>query len=193
MKTNPLNQSFLSKYELHREDAVLLVIDIQEKLVPAMDGGQAVIERTAVLLQSADALELPVLVTEQYPRGLGATVKSLQALLPAQAQVFEKVSFDACTTQVLEALKKSGRSKVIIAGMETHVCVFQTVRRLLSEGYDVFLAQDAVCSRRSENRSNALLLIREMGAVVSNSETIVFDLLKVAGTPLFKQVSAFIK
>lgn len=181
------------KYELNQTDAFLLVVDIQEKLVPAMSGKDAVINNTGILLQAAGLMGISAAFTEQYPRGLGHTLESLIAKRPDKARVFEKISFDACTPEVLQEIRSSGKSQIILAGMETHVCVYQTIRRLLAEGYKVFLPEDAVCSRQQANKDNALQQIRDMGAVVTNTETILFDLLKVAGSPLFKQISALIK
>jgi nicotinamidase-related amidase len=93
----------------------------------------------------------------------------------------------------MQEIRSSGKKQIIITGMETHVCVYQTIRRLIAEGFSVFLPQDAVSSRQPANKENALQQIRDMGAVVSNTETLLFDLLKTAGTPLFKQISALIK
>lgn len=182
-----------SKFFLKREDAVLLIIDVQEKLAPAMTDATRVISQSAALLQGAVLMNLPVMFTEQYPRGLGRTIEQIRQHLPADAVISEKISFDACTQEISQALKSSNRRQVIIAGMETHVCVYQTVRRLLNDGYDVFLAADAISSRRQDNRDNAIESMRQMGAVISNVETLLFDLLQEAGTPLFKQVSALIK
>ena len=181
------------KYFLKKKDALLLVIDIQEKLVPAIYGGEEVAAKTSILVQSAQLMNIPVLLTEQYPKGLGATVDSISKVLAKDSVISEKMSFSACTEEVTEILKQSGRKQIIIAGIETHVCVYQTVRQLLVEGYQVFLAEDAVGSRRIENKQNALEQMRDMGAVVSNTETMLFDLLEIAGTPLFKQVSKLIK
>jgi nicotinamidase-related amidase len=186
----------MDRFTLSQEDAVLLVIDIQERLVPAIFEQASILEKTLVLVQSAVALSIPVLLTEQYPRGLGATVPAISDLLAEQlpdAQRFEKLTFNACTPEFSVALAATGRKKVIVTGMETHVCVFQTVRQLLAEGYQVFIARDAVSSRTSQNRENGMALMDKMGAVISNMETILFDLLKVAGTPEFKQLSRLIK
>lgn len=182
-----------NKYFLKREDAVLLIIDIQERLVPAMNDSIGTVRRAASLLQSSVLMKLPVMVTEQYPRGLGRTVGQIRQHLLTEVVISEKISFDAYTDEIRQALISSGRKQVIVSGMETHVCVYQTVRRLLNEGYDVFLAADATSSRRQDNHENAVESMRQMGAVISNTETILFDLLQEAGTPLFKQVSALIK
>jgi nicotinamidase-related amidase len=187
------NGKIESKYFIERESAVLLIIDIQTRLVPAIADHEQIVHQSSVLLQTANLMELPVLATEQYPRGLGSTVEEIKQDLPEKVVVSEKISFDACTDEIRQALLASGRKQVIICGMETHVCVYQTVRRLLADGYEVFVAADAVGSRTVANKENALAMFRQMGAVVSNTETLIFDLLQVAGTPLFKQVSALIK
>lgn len=183
-------------FTVSQDDTVLLVIDIQERLAPVIHDQAQVVDKTVILAQAAAEMNLPVLLTEQYPRGLGATLPAISRVLSERlpvAQRFEKLAFSACTPEVLAALAATGRRKVIITGMETHVCVFQTTRQLLAEGYRVFIASDAVSSRTPENRANGLALMAAMGAVISNTETLVFDLLKVSGTPLFKTVSKLIK
>ncbi|HWQ41264.1 MAG TPA: hydrolase [Desulfosporosinus sp.] len=182
----------MNKYVLIREEAVLLVIDIQDRLVPAMKYGEQVIRNTNILIPLAKKLGIPILATEQYPKGLGKTVSELSVNLE-EALTYEKVSFSGCTREVTSALKKLGRKKIIITGMETHVCVFQTVRDLLAQGYQVFVVRDAVCSRTKENYLNGLSLMLSMGAVVTDTETVFFDLMMEAGTPLFKEFSKLIK
>ena len=178
------------------DDTVLLVIDVQEKLAPAIFEQEQVVAKTSTLVQAAIAMELPIIVTEQYPRGLGPTVSVVSdwfSQAPTLCGVFEKTVFSACTPDVMSALASSGRKKVILAGMETHVCVFQSVRALQAAGYQCFLARDAVSSRTAANRENGFALIAACGGVISNVETLLFDLLKVSGTPLFKQISKLIK
>lgn len=182
----------MDKYTLNRDEAALLIIDIQERLVPAMLNGEAVIRNNCILLEAADAFAMPVLLTEQYPRGLGGTVAEISEKI-GESPVFEKISYTALIPEVLNHLEGLGRKKIIVTGMETHVCVFQTVRDLLEKGYQVFLASDAVASRTKSNYKNGLALMSQMGAVVTNTETIVFDLLKQAGTPEFKRMSKLIK
>ncbi len=182
----------MDKYVLLKEEALLFVIDIQEKLVPAMKYGEQVIRNTNKLITITRKLDIPIIATEQYPKGLGKTVRELNQNLDASS-VYEKVSFSGYTREVNSALETLGRNKVIIAGMETHVCVFQTVRSLLARDYQVFVAGDAVCSRTKENWLNGLSLMSSMGAVITNTETIFFDLMKEAGTPLFKELSPLIK
>ena len=186
----------MDQFTLNQEDTILLIIDVQDRLTPAIYDQASIISRTIVLLQAAAEMNMPVLLTEQYPRGLGATVTAIRELLAEHlpdAQNFEKLTFSACTPEFNAALAATGRKKVIIAGMETHVCVFQTTRQLLADGYQVFIARDAVSSRTQENRENGLQLMSAMGAIISNTETILLDLQKVAGTPQFKQISKLIK
>lgn len=182
----------MDKFTLNREDTLLLIIDIQERLAPAVRKEREVIENNRILIETANTFNMPVVVTEQYPKGLGATVEEIKEKLQ-DARIFEKVSFTACTGEVMEAIEGYGRKKIIITGMETHVCVLQTARDLLDRGYQVFLVVDGVSSRTKENYKNSLELMRDMGALISNTETIVFDLLKKAGTAEFKALSKLIK
>ena len=182
----------MNKFTLDKDNCVLMVIDIQEKLVPAMQKVHKVIKNTRTLIATAKEFNIPIITTEQYPKGLGKTVTELQSLVDPN-YLFEKVSFTAYTPQVKGLLQSLNKKKIIIVGMETHVCVFQTIRDLLTDGYEVFLACDAVCSRKKTNYKNAISLISNMGAVVTNTETIIFDLLKEAGTPEFKALSKLIK
>lgn len=182
----------MDKYTLNRENTLLLIIDIQERLAPVVRQEKEVIENNKILIKTANTLNIPIIVTEQYPKGLGPTVREVKDSLQ-DAKIFEKISFTACTEEVMESLEGHGRKKIIITGMETHVCVFQTARDLLDKGYQVFLVADGVSSRTKENYKNSLELMRDMGALISNTETIVFDLLKKAGTPEFKALSKLIK
>jgi len=182
----------MDKYVLNREEAILLIIDIQEKLVPAMSCNDKVINNTKILIAGANQMDIPIIYTEQYPKGLGRTIEELEVEIE-NGQLFEKNSFTAFTNEVRDALKSNGKKKVIIAGMETHVCVYQTVRDLLASCYEVFVIKDAVASRTEMNYLNGLDLMASMGAVITNTETVIFDLLKISGTPEFKILSKMIK
>ncbi|KGK91325.1 hydrolase [Desulfosporosinus sp. HMP52] len=182
----------MNKYVLNEAEVVLLVIDIQEKLVPVMKYGEKVIQNTNTLISVAKKLGIPILATEQYPKGLGKTVSELSSQLEGSL-TYEKMTFSGWTSEVTSALKGLGRKKILITGTETHVCVFQTVRDLLANGYQVFVVGDAVCSRTKGNYLNGLSLMSSMGAVVTNTETVFFDLIKQSGTPLFKELSRLIK
>ncbi|KLU58688.1 isochorismatase family protein [Peptococcaceae bacterium CEB3] len=182
----------MDKYTLHYEDAVLMVVDIQERLLPAMTYGERVIEKTNILIKIAGRMKMPIVFTEEYPKGLGKTADAVVGNL-AGATYVEKLTFSAYTPELIAYLGSQGRREVIVTGMETHVCVFQTVRDLLGQGYRVFAVADALCSRTKENYRNGLALMRDMGAVVTNTESVFFDLMKIAGTPGFKELSKLIK
>ena len=174
--------------------AALLVVDVQERLAAAMPPGdlERLLKYTLALIGAARELGIPVLATEQYPRGLGPTLPALRAQLPAPP--IEKMAFScAADPGFAAALAATGRRQVVIAGMETHVCVFQTARDLAAQGYEVQVCGDAVASRIEEHRRIGLDLCREAGAVVSTAETAIFDLLHLAGTPQFKKVAPLLK
>ena len=181
----------MDKFILEKNDTVLLIVDIQERLTKAMKYEDEAIKGTNILIEAANLMDIPILVTEQYPKGLGRTTEELKNL--EKAKFFEKTLFTACIDGLVEELKTLGRKKVIVVGMETHVCVYQTVRDLVSLGYYPFLAQDAVSSRSKSNTKNGLKLIDDVGGVVTNVETILFDLMKDAKVEEFKAISALIK
>ena len=179
---------------LDRANALLLVVDVQERLVTAMPQGPLaeLVKNARVLIRAARRLGIPVVATEQYPKGLGPTVASLRELLPADPMTKLEFSCGA-SKEIARQILATGRKQVIVAGMEAHVCVFQTVRDLLRGGFSVFIAQDAILSRTEANRSVGLRLCEKAGAVLTSTETILFDLLGVAGTPEFKELTALIK
>ena len=181
----------MKKFNLEKDNTLLLMIDIQERLVPAMNNGEAVVKNVKVLLTAFKELDLPVIHTEQYPKGLGSTMPELSELTSIKA--FEKTQFCAYTEDIKQSIFKSGKRNVLVIGMETHVCVYQTVRSLLEAKYNVFVVRDCVASRTKDNYENALDMMKEMGAVITNMETVLFDILKKAGTPEFKIVSKLIK
>ncbi len=179
---------------LDRNKAVLVVIDIQEKLCRAMDPEflGALTANTAILLESARELGLPVIATEQYVRGLGETLEVLKSQLPDAA--LEKMTFSCCgDLKFVEALKATGRTQVIITGMESHVCVLQTVLELLDAGFVVHVVRDAVMSRHEKNWITGLDVMGAAGAVITSTEAVLFQLLKVAGTEEFKKLSKLVR
>lgn len=182
----------MSSLRLQRARSALLVVDVQERLCAAMDPGalDRALARTNAAIQGAQALGLPVHVTEQYPKGLGPTHSLLKLRLGAFTPV-EKLDFSAAVPPVLEAL--AGRDQVLIVGMETHVCVYQTVRDLAERGLTPVLLADAVLSRTAEDRRVGLELCRDAGARILTVEAALFDLLQRAGSPEFKAVSAAVK
>lgn len=183
---------------LDRGRAALFVIDIQERLIPAMpsDDAARVISNTQILIQAADRLGLPIVVSQQYPRGLGATVPAVEAALTGARGVhrFDKLEFSAAAAQAFAPLAETlRRDQWIICGMETHVCVYQTVRDLVGRGQAVHVCGDAVCSRAPSNRELGLGAMRQLGALISSTEASVFDLLGRAGSDDFRALSKAIK
>jgi nicotinamidase-related amidase len=182
------------KPRLDRSRSVVLVVDVQERLVPAIEPAALarVLKYARALVGTARELGLPVLATEQYPKGLGRTVREIAEILPAPP--LEKVHFSCGADPAFaSALEATGRRQVIVCGMETHVCVFQTVRDLAAGGYAVHLCADAVGSRTEEHRRIGLELAREAGALVTTAETAIFDLLHRAGTDEFRKVAPLVK
>lgn len=183
----------IGTFQLDRDDAVLLVVDIQERLAVVMAERERVVANAGHLIATAKLLGVPVVLTEQYPRGLGSTVPELRAAL-APAAAIEKMTFDCCgEPSFAPALEQTGRSTVIVCGMEAHICVLQTVLGLLATGLNVHVAADAVCSRSAENARTALELQRDAGAVITCTETVLFQLLGRAGTPEFKAIQTRIR
>ncbi|WP_305045547.1 isochorismatase family protein [Geoalkalibacter sp.] len=184
----------VDRFILDRAQTALVVIDVQERLVTAMPAKiyRKVLRTNEFLLRSARLLQLPVVGTEQYPRGIGHMVQEL-ADACRDARI-EKVSFGCCgEPSFVEHLKSLGRRQVIVTGMEAHVCVYQTVLGLLKEGFEVHLVRDAIMSRGKVDFLNALELARDAGAVVTTAETVVFQLLKESTAPEFKAISALVK
>ncbi len=178
---------------LDRRRALLLVVDVQRKLAPAIAGGEAAIARTRLLLEGARRLEVPVLATEQYPRGLGATVEELLPW-PEDTAVFEKIGFSAMRDAAFaDHLAARGREQIVICGMESHVCVLQTALDLLARGHAVFVAADACGSRHPRSHELALARLRQEGARVVDSEMVLFEWLEEAGTDSFRAISRLIK
>ncbi len=183
----------MEKFLLDKHNAVLVIIDIQERLVPAMNRRQAVYDNCGHLIEASRLLDIPVIVTEQYPKGLGPTVSEIKDNLAAYAPM-EKVTFDCCKGDgFLDSISSLKKSRVIITGMETHVCVLQTCLSLLKEGYFVHLVSDAVCSRKKNDYLTGRELMRDAGAVITCTETVLFQLMEKAGTPEFKAISKRIK
>ncbi len=178
---------------VRREDALVLIIDVQERLVPVMHEASRLVERTATMVEIARALSLPIVVTEQYPRGLGPTVPALAEGLEG-ATILSKLSFSALGDDgVRDALRAADRGTLIIAGIEAHVCVLQTALDAVDRGFHVQVVADATSSRRPENREIALHRIRAAGATITTIESVAFECLKEAGSDDFKAVSRLIR
>lgn len=177
---------------LSRESARLLVIDIQEKLVPAIHNSEGIVEACSSLIHAAGILQVPVWATEQYPKGLGSTVPELAALIPPCT---EKLRFSAAEVLDWEPEHSDGntRHQVVVVGIEAHVCVLQTAMDLLAQGFEVHIPIDAVGSRFDADRTTAIQRMRDAGATVSTTETVIFELCETAAADEFKQISQLIR
>jgi nicotinamidase-related amidase len=170
------------------------MIDIQERLLPSIDRHEAVVRNGVRLLKAADLLSLPVLYTEQYPKGIGPTEASLLDALPKGSKRFEKVTFSCCEEPgFLENFEATMRSVTVAFGTECHICVLSTVEDLLDRGRKIVVAADASGSRTPDNHAWALETLRSCGALVLPTETIVYQLLGRSGTPDFKSMLPFFK
>lgn len=176
-----------------REASLLLVIDFQEAMLKVVESWEIVAHQVNKLTRSARALGIPLLVTEQYRRGLGETIP-LVAREMESPTVFHKEHFSACLEPgFLSTVRSFGRDKIVIAGMETHVCVLQTGLDLLEAGCRVHLVADAVASRTAENRDIALSILREAGAVITSAETVIFQWACRANTEDFRRILPIVK
>ncbi len=178
---------------LNTHDTLVLIVDVQEKLVPAMSARDELIGNCQKLIRGARALGVPVLCTEQNPKGLGPTVSDIAGLLPGPAPAV-KFSFSCggCE-QFMGQLRRAARPNVLIAGIEAHVCVYQTALDLQTQGFRVELAADACDSRRPADKRIGLEKCRGAGVGITCVETALFELLKVAEGPVFKEIVKIVK
>ncbi len=178
---------------LRRDDTVLALLDVQGRLATLMHDREALYRSLVTLVQGVQALGLPIVWMEQYPKGLGPTIPELAQLLNGQ-QPLEKTCFSACGLAAFVAqLRATGRRQVLLAGIETHICVFQTGRDLLSLGYHVEVVTDGVSSRTAANRQLALDRLSAAGASLTSVEMCLFELLREAGSPEFRQISQLVR
>jgi len=179
----------VSAAKLDRHRAALVVIDVQEAFRKAVPGFDQIAEATATLVRGAEAVGIPIAITEQYPKGLGRTVEEVGRELPDGVEPIEKVCFSAAEA---DGFDLQGRNQALVCGVEAHVCVNQTVLDLLDEGLEVHVAQDAVGSRFEENRQVGLHKVEAAGAVITSVETALFELVARAGTEEFKRVQGLV-
>ena len=177
--------------QMSAADTALLVIDVQEKLMPKIPGSGTLVRDIAFLIDAARVLGIPVQATEQYPRGLGPTLPELARRLPERP---EKVAFSCCAIPaVVETFRREARPKILLAGIETHVCVLHTVLDLLALDFRVYVAADAVGSRYRVDHDFALRRMEQAGAILTTSEAAVFEWVGQAGTPRFKEISRLVQ
>jgi nicotinamidase-related amidase len=175
--------------KLDPERTALLVVDIQEGFRKAVPEFERVTNATAVLVEGAEAIGIPILISEQYPKGLGETAPEVAEHLPEGTEPLEKLVFSAAEA---DGFDLGGRDQALVCGIETHVCVNQTVLDLLDQGVEVQVAEDAVGSRSEENKRIGLQKMERAGAVLTSVETALFELLGEAGTDEFKRVQRLI-
>lgn len=175
------------------ENAVLVIVDIQEAFRSAISDFPLIAAKTSIAVRGFIALDLPIIVTEQYPKGLGRTAEEILFVLPDDFEVVEKSSFSSCgTAAFIEKLRETGARQVVLCGLETHICVNQTAHDLLNEGFEVHLLTDAVASRFKEDKEAGLKKMQMNGAVPSSVEMALFELLRDAKHEKFKEVQALI-
>jgi nicotinamidase-related amidase len=182
---------------MQRERSQLLIVDMQEKVAPPVHNSAGVVEACRRLMRIARRLEVPITVSQHYAKGLGGTIEPLRAEFTADTVVLDKMHFsclrDPALHQRFDALRDLGRGQVVVAGIEAHVCVAQTVLDLLVEGYEVYLAADGVSSRSPDSRQLSLDRLRQAGAYIADSEMAMFEWLDRAGTPEFRDLIGLLK
>ncbi|MBI4734027.1 MAG: isochorismatase family protein [Rubrobacteridae bacterium] len=183
----------MRRFKLNTESAFLLIVDIQENLAAVMSRREEAIKNNLFLIELAKLQGIPVLISEQYSKGLGPTVSEISGALPDYNPV-EKLTFDCCATPSFgDYLDHEIRNTAIITGMETHICVLQTALGLLGQQLNVHVVSDGVCSRTKNNWKAGISFMRDAGAVVTSTEIVLFQLLGVAGTEEFKAISRLVK
>ncbi len=174
---------------INSKQSALVIVDVQERLVPVIHQRDKLIARIRWLGEIANELDIPVLVTEQYPKGLGISVDALAGVIE-NSRVIEKLHFSAMQEpNFCTALKELQRQQIILMGMEAHVCILQTALDLMSEGHDVFVVEDAVGSRRDSDKQTALARLRQNGVVVITTEMAAYEWLHRSGTDQFRHIT----
>jgi len=189
-----INPAFnLKSMRILKEKSVAVVIDFQERIYPAIHGHEMLTRNVPLLIEGLRAMGIPILVTEQYVKGLGSTIPAIAAKLEGIERI-EKSSFSCCDEpKFMMDLASSGRDHVIIAGIESHVCVLQTVIDLQQAGYHAVVVEDCISSRKPSDKLIALERMRREGAYITSYEAILFELLRFSGGETFKAISRLVK
>jgi nicotinamidase-related amidase len=178
---------------LKTDNAILLVIDVQEKLFRAIYQKEQLLDNFQRLIKGIKVLEVPIMVTEQYPQGLGATIPEMAQLMP-DIKPLPKVCFSCCADEaILHELKKLNRNQILIAGIESHICVYQTAADLIAAGFEVYVVSDVISSRTGQNRNVGIKMMTQLGAKLTSTEAALFELLKVAKGDKFKAISQIVR
>lgn len=192
-----MTTKFISRpYRISRDDTQAMLIDVQKRLAPHILDHEAVTQKIGILIQGLQALNVPIMLNEQYKKGLGDTLPEVMALLEKSnaMQSFEKTSFSACDNPTSwNHLAQQNRNTVLLFGMETHVCVMQTALDLLDNGMQPVIIADASGSRSAYDKKLAIRRMRRAGAVVTTVEAILFELCRDSQDPAFKTISALVK
>lgn len=173
----------------------LVIIDMQSRLLNTMqqDERAAVVKNARILIEAADILHVPALITEQYPKGLGRTDSVLTDVV-CQPEIVEKTCFSSvASSEFRNRIDKLSLPQFVLCGIEAHICVLQTAIELIDQGKEVFVVEDAVCSRSSLNKQNALQRIRQSGGIITNMESVLFEWMKGASHEHFKKISSFVR
>ncbi|MBQ3390595.1 MAG: hydrolase [Firmicutes bacterium] len=182
----------MERIRITRDNCFLVGIDYQERLVPAMSGKEGLLDASARLIRGFEILGLPVLMTQQYPKGLGQTIPAIKEA--GEADYIDKVTFSAWKTdEFVQKVESLGRKAAVVVGIETHVCEQQTVLDMIDAGYTVYVAADCVASRKESDRDIAIRCMEAAGAVITTYEAILFELLVTAKAPEFKAISNLVK
>ncbi|KPL03276.1 MAG: hypothetical protein AMJ73_07480 [candidate division Zixibacteria bacterium SM1_73] len=178
---------------LRKEDTLLVIIDIQTKLLNVTFEKERLVSSCSKLIQAAKILKIPMIMTEQYPKGMGPTDPEILKLLE-NVKSIEKLHFSCCGVEDFnKKIESFGKKQIVVTGIEAHVCVLQTVHDLLHQGYFIYVPYDATSSRKESDYKNALDRMRQSNAVIGSVESAIFELLEKAGTPIFKEISKIIK
>ena len=177
-----------------KEETAALIIDYQSKLFPHINQHEELQANSIKLIEGLKVLEIPMVVTEQYPKGIGYTIPEIQETLGDNYQPIEKMSFSCCgSSDVMKQLRKLGNSNIIICGIESHVCVLQTVLDLIDKKYQPIVVADCISSRRHFDYKIALKRMRDSGAILTTYESLLFELSVISGTGQFKAISKIVK
>ncbi len=176
------------------ENTLALVVDFQDKLIPVIKGNSQLLHNTQILLKGLKLLQIPMIVTQQYTKGLGMTIPSLMETMGEDKVFYDKITFSCADDEkILEQIEKRGKTNIIICGAEAHICVLQSVIDLLEKGFCVVLIEDCIGSRKESDKKTALCRAVSEGAVIASYESILFELTRTAKSEVFKQISALIK
>lgn len=175
------------------QDTMAIVIDIQEKMIPVIKDKESIINNTITLLKGLQVLEIPIMVSRQYPKGLGDTIEEIKEVTK-EAPILDKIEFSCFDNTEMKAfIEKSGKKNIIICGVEAHVCVLQTVVDLSAHGFKPILIDDCIGSRTENNKKVGVKRALAEGAFLSSYESILFELLRVSGSDVFKKISVLVK